>query len=302
MLTKVRRGVADVATSRKRVELQVSTLEQQAAKLASQRERGARRGPRGPGRRGRSREAGVQEQLSDLRRQHLSLTGEEERLTAASQRLQAKVEAFRIRKETLKARYTAAEAVPERPRGHRRPRRGHERSGGDDTETDSGPISPGLGRGGRALREIRDLALPLPRRRRARRRRRHDVPPGMMELRPGAPDYPRAGVLFVVEPRTRRSWWPTSKIRADRLRMATGSDTGSRQPAWPRRSRRPGGSARLLPRRSSPMTRSRFSTSSSPARKPRSRSGRALVARSRAHTLAEARQRMRLTQAQVAAA
>src|SRR6266478_4288227 len=39
MLTKVRRGVADVATSGKRVELQTSALEQQVAKLASQRER-----------------------------------------------------------------------------------------------------------------------------------------------------------------------------------------------------------------------------------------------------------------------
>ena len=33
LLTKVRRGVADVATSRKRVELQINQLEQQAAKL-----------------------------------------------------------------------------------------------------------------------------------------------------------------------------------------------------------------------------------------------------------------------------
>ena len=36
LLTKVRRGVADVATSRKRVELQINQLEQQAAKLTDQ--------------------------------------------------------------------------------------------------------------------------------------------------------------------------------------------------------------------------------------------------------------------------
>src|SRR3712207_3176194 len=36
LLSKVRRGVADVATSRKRVELQVNQLEQQAAKLQDQ--------------------------------------------------------------------------------------------------------------------------------------------------------------------------------------------------------------------------------------------------------------------------
>ena len=36
LLSKVRRGVADVATSRKRVELQVKQLEQQADKLQQQ--------------------------------------------------------------------------------------------------------------------------------------------------------------------------------------------------------------------------------------------------------------------------
>ena len=39
MLQKVRRGVADVATSRKRVELQVNQLEQQSAKLQGQAEK-----------------------------------------------------------------------------------------------------------------------------------------------------------------------------------------------------------------------------------------------------------------------
>src|ERR1700685_1994078 len=51
-LTKVRRGVADVATSAKRIELQVATLERQAGKLAGQRAHttaggGRERGPAG---------------------------------------------------------------------------------------------------------------------------------------------------------------------------------------------------------------------------------------------------------------
>src|SRR5258708_6470711 len=94
ILTKVRCGVADVATSRKRVELQVDSLEQQAGKLASQREEAVRAGRGELAAEARAREAG----------------GEEERLTLASQRLQAKVEAFRMRKESVKASYTAAEA------------------------------------------------------------------------------------------------------------------------------------------------------------------------------------------------
>lgn len=67
-------GVADVATSRKRLELQ------------------------------------AQQQLVDLGRQHAALQAQEEKLTSSAQRLQAKVEAFRTRKETIKATYTAAEA------------------------------------------------------------------------------------------------------------------------------------------------------------------------------------------------
>src|ERR1044071_3386145 len=39
LLVKVRRGVADVATSRKRVELQIGQLEQQAGKLQGQAEK-----------------------------------------------------------------------------------------------------------------------------------------------------------------------------------------------------------------------------------------------------------------------
>ena len=111
MLTKVRRGVADVATSRKRIELMVSTLEQQAAKLASQREQALGAGNESLASEARSREAGTQQRLSELHGQLHTLAGEEERLTMASQRLQAKVEAFRVQKETIKARYTAAEGV-----------------------------------------------------------------------------------------------------------------------------------------------------------------------------------------------
>ena len=43
LLSKVRRGVADVATSRKRVELQVNQLEQQSDKLQAQAAEGHRR-------------------------------------------------------------------------------------------------------------------------------------------------------------------------------------------------------------------------------------------------------------------
>lgn len=110
LLGKVRRGVADVATSRKRVELQVNQLEQQAAKLQAQAEKAISVDREDLAREALTRKSGLTSQINDLKAQQAQLQGEEEKLTLAQQRLQAKVEAFRTRKETIKATYTAAEA------------------------------------------------------------------------------------------------------------------------------------------------------------------------------------------------
>ena len=110
MLTKVRRGVADVATSRKRVELQLNQLQTQSDKLTEQAQKALSMGREDLAREALTRKSAVT--VSDRRpqAQHAQLQGEEEKLTLASQRLQAKVESFRTRKETIKATYTAAEA------------------------------------------------------------------------------------------------------------------------------------------------------------------------------------------------
>jgi phage shock protein A len=110
MLTKVRRGVADVATSRKRVELQMNQLNQQSTKLNDQAKKALSMGREDLAREALTRKSSAQSQLNDLQAQYAQLQGEEEKLTLASQRLQAKVDAFRTRKETIKATYTAAEA------------------------------------------------------------------------------------------------------------------------------------------------------------------------------------------------
>src|SRR5713226_9268193 len=110
LLQKVRRGVADVATSRKRIELQMNQVQQSSGKLDRQARDSLAAGREDLAREALTRKAGVQTQLNDLQTQYASLQGEEEKLTAASQRLQAKVDAFRVRKETIKATYTAAEA------------------------------------------------------------------------------------------------------------------------------------------------------------------------------------------------
>ena len=110
LLQKVRRGVADVATSRKRVELQANGLNTQADKLTAQAQKALEVGREDLAREALTRRSGMQQQLTDLQAQHAQLQGEEEKLTRASQRLQAKVDAFRTRKETIKATYSAAEA------------------------------------------------------------------------------------------------------------------------------------------------------------------------------------------------
>src|SRR6266511_2153793 len=110
MLAKVRRGVADVATSRKRLELQVGQLQASADKLTGQAQQALTIGREDLAREALTRKQAALAQLADLRAQRDGLAGEEAKLTLAAQRLQAKVEAFRTRKETIKATYTAAEA------------------------------------------------------------------------------------------------------------------------------------------------------------------------------------------------
>ena len=110
LLQKVRRGVADVATSRKRIELQMNQLQQSSDKLDRQARDALAAGREDLARDALTRKSGVGGQLNDLNTQYVSLQAEEEKLTGASQRLQAKVDAFRTRKETIKATYTAAEA------------------------------------------------------------------------------------------------------------------------------------------------------------------------------------------------
>jgi phage shock protein A len=110
LLTKVRRGVADVATSRKRVELQMNQLQASSNKLQDQARKALGMGREDLAREALTRKSSAQSQLDELQAQYAQLQAEEEKLTVASQRLQAKVDAFRTRKETIKATYTAAEA------------------------------------------------------------------------------------------------------------------------------------------------------------------------------------------------
>jgi phage shock protein A/DNA-binding XRE family transcriptional regulator len=301
MLTKVRRGVADVATSRKRVELMVTSLEQQAAKLAGQREHALGAGNESLAMQARSREAGIQQRLSELHRQLHTLTGEEDRLTVASQRLQAKVEAFRVQKETIKARYTAAEGVQTVRAAFAIISKDTTDLEETYTETDSeSDLASASAADNELGQEIRDLMLSWPGNSGPAEEDDIHVPPGMMELRPGAPDYPRAGLLFVVEP-------PGTAVLVGWVEDPGGSRRDYREAVE-------GATARLATAQpddpaatsASPAAYISYDAESFldeffPGAETEVEIGAGtLVARSRAHTLAEARQRMRLTQSQVA--
>ena len=110
MVQNVRRGVADVATSKKRLEIQAAKLEQSVEKLDGQARQALAQGREDLARVALERKKAAQLQLQSIDEQKAQLQIEQDKLVLAEQRLTAKVEAFRTRKETIKAQYTAAEA------------------------------------------------------------------------------------------------------------------------------------------------------------------------------------------------
>ena len=109
-LTKVRRAVADVATARKRVEIQAEQLKAQGDKLAEQAKAALAQGNEPLAREALTRREAIATQLQDLETQHATILEQEQKLIDTSQKLQSEVEQFRTKKETIKATYTAAEA------------------------------------------------------------------------------------------------------------------------------------------------------------------------------------------------
>jgi len=109
-LTKVRRALADVATARKRLELQATQLQAQAQKLQDQAKQALGQGQEDLARQALARRATIAEQLESLGTQHQQVETQQQQLETTASRLQAQVGAFRTKKETLKASYTASKA------------------------------------------------------------------------------------------------------------------------------------------------------------------------------------------------
>jgi phage shock protein A len=110
LLQNVKRGVADVVTAKKRLEMQTNTLEQSVVKLETQARQALGAGREDLARAALERKSAVQQQLQGLDQQVQGLMAQQEKLVASEKQLSAKIEAFRSQKEVIKAQYSAAEA------------------------------------------------------------------------------------------------------------------------------------------------------------------------------------------------
>ena len=110
LLQNVKRGVADVVTAKKRLQMQTEQLEQSIVKLETQARQALGAGREDLARQALERKSAVQQQLQGLDQQVQQLEQQQEKLVSSEKQLQAKIEAFRSQKEVIKAQYSAAEA------------------------------------------------------------------------------------------------------------------------------------------------------------------------------------------------
>jgi phage shock protein A len=109
-LQNVKRGIADVATAKKRLELQYTSMEQQADKLDGQAKQALKANREDLAREALTRKAAIQSQLGGIMEQGQQLEAQQQKLIEGEKQLSMKVESFRTQKEVIKAQYSAAEA------------------------------------------------------------------------------------------------------------------------------------------------------------------------------------------------
>jgi phage shock protein A len=109
-LQNVKRGVADVVTAKKRLELQTQSIEQNVVKLETQARQALAAGREDLARQALERKAAAQQQLQGLDGQVQGLADQQEKLIASQQQLETRIESFRSEKEVIKAQYSAAQA------------------------------------------------------------------------------------------------------------------------------------------------------------------------------------------------
>jgi phage shock protein A len=110
LLQNVKRGVAEVTTAKKRLELQKVKLEQNTTKLDDQSREAVKAGREDLARIALERKSISQNEIANLTQQIDDVAKQQDKLMATEKSLSAKIETFRSTKETIKAQYSAAEA------------------------------------------------------------------------------------------------------------------------------------------------------------------------------------------------
>jgi phage shock protein A len=110
LLQNVKKGIADVTTSKKRLQLQSADFEKQVVKLDTQARQALAAGNEDLARTALERKQLVQTELQGLDPQITELEAQQAALTENEKKLRSKIEAFRTKKEVVKAQYSAAEA------------------------------------------------------------------------------------------------------------------------------------------------------------------------------------------------
>jgi phage shock protein A len=110
LLQNVKKGIADVVTSKKRLQMQSEKLSQSVVKLDTQARQALAQGQEDLARTALERKTLAQSELQSLDTQVQQLETQQEQLIANEKKLRSKVEAFRTKKEVIKAQYSASEA------------------------------------------------------------------------------------------------------------------------------------------------------------------------------------------------
>jgi phage shock protein A len=110
LLQNVKKGIADVTTSKKRLQMQSDKLEQQVVKLDTQARQALSQGREDLARAALERKTVTQTELQSLDGQVQELERQQQQLTDNEKKLRVKIETFRTKKEVIKAQYSAAEA------------------------------------------------------------------------------------------------------------------------------------------------------------------------------------------------
>jgi len=110
MLRNVKRGVVEMVTTKRRLEMQAAKVRESITTLEGQAAQALSAGREDLARLALQRKQTALIELQGLDHQVANLELEQEKLTRAEERLQAKVQAFRSKKEIIKAQYSAAQA------------------------------------------------------------------------------------------------------------------------------------------------------------------------------------------------